>query len=121
MTWQRVLRVGGTMLLAGLSAFGAATLVVGVDLRRVRRAFAIRQRFPSSPSSSLASADRRRSKASTLRVSGGRARRTHADFFGFSGMRAKARSPASMRAPNAVLPLFAHRIMPCATRSRTSC
>ena len=32
MTWQRVLRVGGTMLLAGLSAFGAATLVVGVDL-----------------------------------------------------------------------------------------
>src|SRR6516165_9747351 len=32
MTWQRVLRVGGTMLLAGLSAFGAATLVLGVDL-----------------------------------------------------------------------------------------
>ena len=32
MTRQRVLRVGGTMLLAGLSAFGAATLVVGVDL-----------------------------------------------------------------------------------------
>ena len=32
MTWQRVLRVGGTMLLAGLSAFGAATLVVGFDL-----------------------------------------------------------------------------------------
>ena len=27
-----MLRVGGTMLLAGLSAFGAATLVVGVDL-----------------------------------------------------------------------------------------
>jgi hypothetical protein len=32
MTWHRVLRVGGTVLLAGLSAFGAATLVVGVDL-----------------------------------------------------------------------------------------
>jgi len=32
MTWQRVLRVGGTVLLAGLSAFGAATLVLGVDL-----------------------------------------------------------------------------------------
>ena len=32
MTWQHVLRVGGTMLLAGLSAFGAATMVVGVDL-----------------------------------------------------------------------------------------
>ena len=32
MTWQRVLRVGGTVLLAGLSAFGAATLVVGFDL-----------------------------------------------------------------------------------------
>ena len=32
MTWQRLLRVGGTMLLAGLSAFGAATLVLGVDL-----------------------------------------------------------------------------------------
>ena len=32
MNWQRVLRVGGTVLLAGLSAFGAATLVVGVDL-----------------------------------------------------------------------------------------
>ena len=32
MTWQRVLRVGGTVLLAGLSAFGAATLVIGVDL-----------------------------------------------------------------------------------------
>ena len=32
MTWHRVLRVGGTVLLAGLSAFGAATLVLGVDL-----------------------------------------------------------------------------------------
>jgi hypothetical protein len=32
MTWHRVLRVGGTVLPAGLSAFGAATLVVGVDL-----------------------------------------------------------------------------------------
>ena len=32
MNWQRVLRVGGTVLLAGLSAFGAATLVLGVDL-----------------------------------------------------------------------------------------
>jgi hypothetical protein len=31
MTWHRVLRVGGTVLLAGLSAFGAVTLVVGVD------------------------------------------------------------------------------------------
>ena len=27
-----MLRVGGTVLLAGLSAFGAATLVLGVDL-----------------------------------------------------------------------------------------
>ena len=32
MTWHRVLRVGGTVLVAGLSAFGAATLVLGVDL-----------------------------------------------------------------------------------------
>ena len=32
MTWHRVLRVGGTVLLAELSAFGAATLVLGVDL-----------------------------------------------------------------------------------------
>ena len=32
MTWHRVLRVDGTVLLAGLSAFGAATLVLGVDL-----------------------------------------------------------------------------------------
>ena len=32
MIWQRVLRVGGTVLLGGLSAFGAATLVLGVDL-----------------------------------------------------------------------------------------
>ena len=32
MTWHSVLRVGGTVLLAGLSAFGAATLVLGVDL-----------------------------------------------------------------------------------------
>ena len=32
MTWHRVLRTGGTVLLAGLLAFGAATLVLGVDL-----------------------------------------------------------------------------------------
>ena len=32
MTWHRVLRVGGTVLLAGLSAFGAATLVSSAEI-----------------------------------------------------------------------------------------
>ena len=32
MNWQRVLRVGGTVLLAGLSAFGAATLVSSAQI-----------------------------------------------------------------------------------------
>jgi hypothetical protein len=32
MTWHRVLRVGGTVLLAGLSAFGAATLVSSAQI-----------------------------------------------------------------------------------------
>jgi hypothetical protein len=32
MNWQRALRVGGTVLLAGLSAFGAASLVSSAQI-----------------------------------------------------------------------------------------